>query len=80
MSSVRAYEEIIDFIAAGTTPDAVAHFRPSQAARQRVAALIASEKAGRLSPEETLELDRYMALEHLMRLAKARALRFASDE
>jgi hypothetical protein len=77
MSSVRAYEEIVDFIAAGTTPDAVAHFRPSEATRQRVADLIANEKAGRLSPEETLELDRYMALEYLMRLARARAQRFA---
>ena len=80
MSTVRAYDEIIDFIAGGTTPHAVAHFRPSEAVRQRVAELIAGEKAGRLSSEETLELDRYLALEHLMRLAKARALRFASDE
>ncbi len=75
MDSVRVYEENIDFVATGTTPDAVAHFRPSQAARQRVAELIAREKVGQLSSEETLELDRYMALEHLMRLAKARALR-----
>lgn len=72
----RAYEEIIDFIAAGTSPQAVTDFRPSDEARQRVADLTAREKsAAGLSPEETAELDHYLQLEHLMRLAKARARR-----
>ena len=35
-----AYFEIIEFIAAGTTPEAVAHFLPSPEAQRRVAALI----------------------------------------
>jgi hypothetical protein len=30
-----AYFEIIDFIAGGVTPEAVAHFRPSPEAQQR---------------------------------------------
>jgi hypothetical protein len=34
------YLEIIDFIAAGTTPEAVTHFQPSAEAQQRVAELI----------------------------------------
>jgi hypothetical protein len=70
---VPAYLEIIDFIAAGTTPEAVAHFRPSPEAQQRVAALIEREKAYRLSPEEKAELDHFMELEHILRMAKARA-------
>ena len=69
----RAYEEIIDFIAAGTSPQGVTDFRPSDEARQRVADLTAREKSAGLSPEETAELDHYLQLEHLMRLAKARA-------
>jgi hypothetical protein len=70
----RAYEEIIDFIAAGTTPDAVADFQPSQQARQRVADLLDRERTSGLSAEESAELSNYMQLEHLMRMAKARAL------
>lgn len=74
------YEEIIDFIASGTTPDSVASFRPSETAKARLAELIHLEKTMGLSPEETAELDHYMQLEHLMRLAKARARRFLMNE
>ncbi|MDQ4076339.1 MAG: hypothetical protein M3220_08835 [Chloroflexota bacterium] len=70
-----AYEEIIDFIAAGTTPSSVVAFRPSDATKARVAELIQREKTVGLSAEETVELNHYMQLEHLMRLAKARARR-----
>jgi hypothetical protein len=75
MSLTRAYEEVIDFIAAGTSPDDVAAFRASEAARQRVAELVEREKTGDLDAEERSELEHYLQLEHLMRLAKARARR-----
>jgi hypothetical protein len=78
MSTNRAYEEVIDFIAAGATPDNVVTFQPSAEARRRVSSLIEQEKLGALSPEERSELDHYMQLEHLMRLAKARARRHLS--
>ena len=70
---MKAYEEIIEFIASGTTPDSLVAFRPSAATKHRVAALIDLEKNSSLSIEEESELDHYMKLEHLMRLAKARA-------
>jgi hypothetical protein len=73
MSMPRAYEEIVDFIAAGTTPSGVIAFQPSEEAKARVADLIQREKTTGLSAEETTELDHYLQLEHLMRLAKARA-------
>jgi hypothetical protein len=69
----RAYDEIVDFIAAGTTPDAVAEFAPSQQTKDYVADLTHREKTIGLSAEESSELDHFMKLEHLMRLAKARA-------
>ncbi|MPY90558.1 MAG: hypothetical protein GEU99_21875 [Luteitalea sp.] len=75
MSTVRAYEEIVDFLAAGTTPGTLVAFRPSQRTRTRVADLIDREKTSSLSLEERSELDHYLQLEHLMRLAKARARR-----
>lgn len=69
----RAYGEVVGFIAAGCTPADVVAFRPSEEARQRIEQLIRMEKNGALTPEETSELDTCMRLEHLMRLAKARA-------
>jgi hypothetical protein len=72
-NAIPSYLEIIDFIAGGTTPQAVADYRPSAEAQQRVAELIALEKEGALSPEEKAELDHFMDLEHILRVAKARA-------
>jgi len=80
MNEIKAYEEIVDFIAAGTTPKDVISFRPSEAAQERVTDLLAREKEGELSPAEKSELDHYMQLEHLMRLAKARARDFLPNE
>jgi len=80
MNSVKAYEEVIDFIAAGTTPQNVIAFRPSDAAQERLEELISREKEGSLSSEEKYELDHYLQLEHLMRLAKARARDFIAND
>ena len=68
-----AYFEIIEFIAAGTTSEAVAHFRPSPKVQQRVTELIEREKESALSPDEKAELDHFMELEHILRMAKAKA-------
>ena len=80
MTGTKAYEEVIDFIAGGNTPEAVAAFKPSEAARARVTQLLAREKAEGLNAEEKSELDHYAQLEHLMRLAKARARQFLAGK
>jgi len=67
------YMELIDLIVAETTPQNLASHRPSQAARDRVDDLIRREKIAGLSPDETRELAQYLTLEHVLRLAKARA-------
>jgi len=73
MSAAKSYEEIIDFIAGGTTPAAVAAFRPSDGVQKRTAELVERLKDGRLSAEEQSELEDYLQLEHIMVMAKARA-------
>src|SRR5438128_7800579 len=70
---ILAYEEFVDFLAAGTTPQGVIDFRPSDETKTRVADLIHRQKTTSLSPDETAELNQYLQIEHLMRLAKARA-------
>jgi hypothetical protein len=68
-----AYEEFVDFIAAGTTPNSIIAFQPSEATKAYVAELVRRSKTTGLSPDETAELNYYLQIEHLMRLAKARA-------
>ena len=72
-TTIPAYFEIIDFIATGTTPEAVVQFRPSLESQRRVAELIEREKADGLDAEEKAELDHFMELEHILRMAKAKA-------
>jgi len=73
MSTVKAYEEVIDFIAAGTTPQNVIAFRPSDTSQKRITELLERKKNNELTSAESSELEHYLQIEHLMRLAKARA-------
>ncbi len=75
-----AYEELVDFIAGGASSRDVAEFTPSDSAKALVADLIHRQKTIGLSSEETADLQNYLQLEHLLRLAKARARLRLSDE
>ena len=72
-TTTPAYHEIIDFIAAGTTPEDVANFHPSPEAQKRIADLLERDREQGLSPDERAELDHFMELEHILRMAKAKA-------
>ena len=69
---VRPYEELVQFIAS-LSPRDVIDFKPSDPARQGVWDLIERQKAAPLPADENAELDHDLEIEHLMRLAKARA-------
>jgi hypothetical protein len=69
----KSYEEIIDFIAAGSTPESVVAFRPSASVNQRVADLVKRSQEGNISSEDQSELEDFLQLEHIMIMAKARA-------
>jgi O-succinylbenzoate synthase len=75
-----AYEEVVDFIAAGPKPGKIIAFKPSAITKERVADLIYREKTEGLTPAERSELEHYLQLEHLMRLTKARARRYTANE
>ena len=77
---MKAYEEVVDFIASGTTPGSVISFKPSESVKRRVTELIWREKNNAITEEEKSELDNYLHLEHLLRLAKARAREYFVNE
>jgi len=68
-----AYDKFVDFLAAGSTPQGLIDFRPSESARTKVADLIHRQKTSGLGAEENAELSCYLQFEHIMRLVKARA-------
>ncbi len=70
---MNARDELVDFLVGHIPARDLADFQASEQARQRVWALIAKEKDVGLLPEEKLELDDYLKLEHLLVLAKAKA-------
>jgi len=76
----RVYDELVDFIASGADARAVAAFVPSQETKDRVADLLHREKTAELGEEELSELEHYLQIEHIMRLAKARARQHLKPE
>jgi len=73
MASNPVYLEIVNFFASGTTPQTVADFQPSPAAQQRALQLLELAKQDQLTPEQKSELDHFVELEHILRMAKGRA-------
>ena len=70
---MNARDEVLEFLVGHIPSQAWSDFHPSEAARQRIWALIEKEKELGLLPEEKVELDDYLKLEHLLVLAKAKA-------
>ena len=75
----KAYDEIVDLFARGTTSAEVLAFRPSRQSQERVRYLLARNKTGELTEEEMAELERFGEMEHLMQLVKARAHLYAGS-
>ena len=65
--------KIVELLVSQPSPEQVLGLRPSPEFQTRVSTLLARSKADALSRQEEAELERYLTLEHLVRLAKAHA-------
>lgn len=72
MSVIEAFGNIADELA-GLAPEKVANLKASAAMSERLEELVQKKKQDQLSLEETVELERYLSLDLLINLAKARA-------
>lgn len=72
MIAQQSYSSVADYIAM-MNPQKVLEMRPSAEMQARIEDLIEKEKDAGLNAEEKDELDHYVVLERLIRLAKARA-------
>ncbi|MEJ1932818.1 hypothetical protein WDZ92_21635 [Nostoc sp. NIES-2111] len=66
-------KQIIALLASQPTPEQILAIRPSPEFQARVSDLLAQSKAGTLSAKGEGELERYLTIEHLVRMAKAHA-------
>lgn len=76
----KVYDDIVEFIASGSTPESLLKFKLSEMGQERLEYLIDAHETGTLTLEETKELDKYLVLEHIIRLAKIRALKDVSEK
>ncbi len=65
--------EIMQILASRPTPEEIMALQPSSTMQSRVSSLLAKNKAERLTTAEERELERFLTLEHLVRLAKMQA-------
>lgn len=75
----KASEEVANLIAT-IDPAKLIAFRPSAETAERVSELIDLEKNDQISDDEKYELDHYMQLEHLMRMAKILARKHSATK
>jgi len=66
---------IMELLTSQPSPEQVLSIRPSLEFQARVGDLLRRNKEGELLRQEEVELERYLTLEHLVRLAKAHAYR-----
>ena len=73
MVMTRVFDEIVDFITSAPQPEQILNFKPSTAAQRRLETLLEKKREEGLNDNEKHELEQYLTIEHIMRLAKARA-------
>ena len=66
--------DVLETLARLPSPEEVLALRPATHLQDRIEELLAKNRAGGLSAEEQREWDRYEYIEHLVRLAKVRAI------
>jgi predicted transcriptional regulator len=72
-SQFSGASEVLEFLATLPSPEEILTLRASPALQARVSELLEKNRTGALSPAEDDEWQRYQYVEHLVRLAKARA-------
>jgi hypothetical protein len=75
-TEITAYQDdhqIIELLVSQPSPEVILAIRPTPTLQARMSELLEQNKSGTLTRSEEVELDRYLLLEHWVRLAKAHA-------
>jgi hypothetical protein len=76
----KIYEEFIDLIAQGTTPESVTKFQFSESTKERIEDLVYLAKSGELTLENKKELDELLFVDHLITMIKAKAHQYIQSQ
>ena len=74
MVVTRVFDEIVDFITSAPQPEQILMFKPSIDAQLRLESLLDKKREDGLSADENHELEQYLTIEHIMRLAMNRII------
>jgi hypothetical protein len=73
-SHYAGLSDLLETLARLPSPEEILALRPAPGLQDRIEELLAKNRAGGLSADEQREWERYEYIEHLVRLAKARAI------
>lgn len=73
MTATRLVDSIAEFLAVSSKPEAILAYKLPADLQERASYLLERNRAGLLNAEEKEELDQFVFLEHIFRMAKARA-------
>jgi len=65
--------EVFEFLACLPAPEEIVALHPSKTLRARISAFLEKNRTEGLTPDEEQEWEHYQYLEHLVRIAKAKA-------
>lgn len=77
--SMPFYETILDFLAQGPSVKELVQFRAPAEVQDRFEELLQKNQEGLLSSNDTEELERYIQIERMMSLIKAKAYRHLEE-
>jgi len=78
LAAAVAYDHLLE--ALPITPKEILRFRFPADAQRRFSELVERNRQGKLTPDETIELERYLSAEAVVRILKAKALRLTRSD
>lgn len=74
------FDEVLEFLASTPTPQQILEFHPSEKLDRHISYLLELNREGKLSADESAELDEFARLEHFMRMLKIKARQKLANE
>jgi len=68
-----AFEEVLDFLTSSPSLEQIREFHPSEKTHEHLSELLHKNGEGQITKVELAELDRFLIVEHFMRMLKIKA-------
>lgn len=75
MDVVSVYDEFLEYLAQKASQEEILSFKASDEAQRRADMLTEANKEGRLTPQETIELEQMLQFNRLVSRLKAKAIK-----